>query len=298
MGFDRGYLKLRRGIKDHIRRGFISKMETLAFILMALDADPRTGVWWGSAKAMAGEFTFEERTARMALESLEKKGYIKRFTRQGRHGNYAILVNNYECTDGVNEGMVLSAADTTDCEAPVYKPRDERGDVRVDVNGDVRVNVSSPYKEIEEEEEEEIHDAGNPPASPVSGSLFPNSEPPSDPRDDTPSKRLLSRIGREVFDYYLMAMGRDGAVYFYSEDVRRHMRARAKEALGIARDKGIPGSERAAVAILGMKTCVDAIKKSPWHMGENPSSREYNDIENIFGSSKKFRNWLHFKPKG
>jgi hypothetical protein len=93
-------------------------------------ADKATGVWWGSAKALAaicGAGDVTDRQARHLLESLEKKGYVRRFPKRRGHGNYPVLVNKFEVTFGAYRGMRLNAEKTTDWRSPVYESCLEHG---------------------------------------------------------------------------------------------------------------------------------------------------------------------------
>jgi len=121
----RGYVQVRRGLLEHVRRGDITPLGLSAYALMLLGADSRTGIWWGSAKGLAADFGFVERTARDLLESLEAAGHIKRFATPGRHGNYPILLDGYEVRHGVNEDRRLSAKATMDWKNPVYENCEE-----------------------------------------------------------------------------------------------------------------------------------------------------------------------------
>jgi hypothetical protein len=125
-----GYTQKRRGAVEHLRDGRFTLLEYGAHDLILALADKANGIWWGSAKALvatcgAGDIT--DRQARHLLESLEKKGYLKRFPRRRGHGNYPILVNKFEVTFGAYKGMRLNAANTTDWRNPVYEPCQEQG---------------------------------------------------------------------------------------------------------------------------------------------------------------------------
>jgi len=121
----RGYVKFRRGILDHTHDGRMTATEATAFWAMVVDADPATGVWIGSGRALSFLFncTLSEKCARRALEGLEKNPegpYIKRFTTPGKHGNYPILINRFEVTAGARMGLRLNADATVNWREPVY----------------------------------------------------------------------------------------------------------------------------------------------------------------------------------
>lgn len=97
----------------------MNKTDFSVYCLMLLIADHRTGVWWGSAKALAA-YNFARSTARNSLQRLESKGYIKRFPTPGVHSNYPILLNKYAITDGQHKGQLLDAQHTTSYQSPAY----------------------------------------------------------------------------------------------------------------------------------------------------------------------------------
>lgn len=115
-----GYLQLRRGLFEHVRNGRLSHAEALVFIYITAQADSRTGIWIGSAGALAGELGIPVRTAARLLESLTKKRYLRRFTKPGAHYCYPILVHKYLVTDGEHVGELLNALATMNWRAPVY----------------------------------------------------------------------------------------------------------------------------------------------------------------------------------
>jgi MarR-like DNA-binding transcriptional regulator SgrR of sgrS sRNA len=139
-------------------------MEFAALTLMILGADSATGIWKGSAKALAAIYGFTMRTARKALESLHARGYIKRFPTRGRHGNYPILIHHYECSHGVNEGRRLNAGKTVNWRAPVYESCDEHANDRV--NDHVQDHGHErPSTQEGKEERERKHPAVSPEAA-------------------------------------------------------------------------------------------------------------------------------------
>ena len=125
-----GYVQKRRGVIDHLRDGRLTLLELGAHDVLLLLADKASGMWIGSAKALAancGAGDITDRQARHLLESLEKKGYIRRFPKRRSHANYPILINRYLITFGANIGSMLNASATTDWRNPVYQSRQELG---------------------------------------------------------------------------------------------------------------------------------------------------------------------------
>lgn len=123
-----GYLQLRRSLWAHRRDGRMSVTETLAFIYICSEADTRTGIWKGCAKALAGELAIPERTARDILEKMERGGYLRRFTSPGSHACYPILVHKFLITTGEHNGEQLNALDSKSPAALEYFPREHNGE--------------------------------------------------------------------------------------------------------------------------------------------------------------------------
>jgi len=108
-----GFLQLRRGVWEHIKDGRMSHMDAIAFIYITSQADTRTGVWNGSASALAGELSLSPRNARRLVERLSEGNYVRRFPVPGRHVCYPILINKFLVTDGEHKGEHLNALEST-----------------------------------------------------------------------------------------------------------------------------------------------------------------------------------------
>ena len=118
-----GYVQKRRGIIQHLRDGRMTLLEYGAYDLILLLANKATGIWVGSAKALAancGASDVSDRQARHILESLESSSYVKRFAVARSHRNYPILINRFFVSFGAHSGCVLNAIKTTDWKHPVY----------------------------------------------------------------------------------------------------------------------------------------------------------------------------------
>jgi hypothetical protein len=161
-----GYTQKRRGAVEHLRDGRLTLLEYGAHDLVLALADKKTGIWWGSAKALAahcGAGDVSERQARHLLESLESKHYIRRFAKKRGHGNYAILINKYEVTFGAHKGMRLNAEKTADWRNPVYESCLESGlEQRAEngaAEGRAEGEAHAPFREgdlrLEKEREQE-----------------------------------------------------------------------------------------------------------------------------------------------
>jgi hypothetical protein len=111
MSRERGFLQLRRGIFQHVRDGCLTPVRALCLIYMLTQADTRTGVWSGSAGALARELSIPQWVARRVLESLSGR-YIKRFPVPGRHKCYPVLLHKFLVTDGEHKGQQLNALES------------------------------------------------------------------------------------------------------------------------------------------------------------------------------------------
>ena len=109
MSKENGFLQLRRGVFEHVRDGRMSLIDYAVHSYITAQADTRTGIWNGSAGALAGELSLSRRKARRFLERLSHGGYIKRFPVPGKHVCYPILIHKFSITDGQHRGEQLNA---------------------------------------------------------------------------------------------------------------------------------------------------------------------------------------------
>ena len=114
-----GFLQLRRGLWEHIRDGRLTHTEALVYIYMLTQADTRSGVWNGSAGAIAGELAIPKSTAKYALRKLDGS-YIRRFPTPGRHFCYPILLHKFLVTDGQHIGLRLDALKSASLTSLLY----------------------------------------------------------------------------------------------------------------------------------------------------------------------------------
>lgn len=105
---------------EHLRSGAISKGEFILFLEMICNADPASGTWESSAEELSRSLSVSPRTCRDQMESLERKGYIKRFQVPGKNGSYPILVNKFECSDGAMKGSRVNAKESASSKHPIY----------------------------------------------------------------------------------------------------------------------------------------------------------------------------------
>lgn len=147
-----GFIQLRRGLSEHVRTGRLTFFEASLYVFILMDANPTTGICFGSAGLFSALYSVSARTCRDALENLEKKGYMRRFPTRGKHGSYPILINKFLCTDGAMKGKHVNSLKSTSYEDIVYESCDDDGDDSG--NGSVKesVNDSAASKRIENRE--------------------------------------------------------------------------------------------------------------------------------------------------
>ncbi len=180
-----GFIAVRRGLLEHLRRGKLTELEALTFIIILGLANPHTGIWWGSAKSLWGEYPFygNERRARRALEGLASKWYIKRLSTPGKHSNYPILIDKYEVKVGEKVGLRLNARKSRNERSLCYEKNGTRrgdGELGVIHDGELVVKdvvftgmptppkaASSPPLLKKEKETEKEKKKETPPASPA-----------------------------------------------------------------------------------------------------------------------------------
>jgi hypothetical protein len=119
-GMSTGFLQLRRGLFEHVKDGRVSFFEASLYVAILSDANPSTGVCYGSAGLFAALYSLSSRTCRDALEKLEEKGYLRRFPTRGKHGSYPILVNKFRCSDGAMKGKYVNCSKSIDCNKITY----------------------------------------------------------------------------------------------------------------------------------------------------------------------------------
>jgi len=156
---DTGFFQLRRGIWEHVRDGRLSLQDVAVHQYIASQADTRTGIWNGSAGALAGELCLSPRVTRRFLERLSRGDYLRRFPVPGRHVCYPILVHKFLITDGEHRGEQLNAlASMSPADLRYF-----RGEQRGEQGGE---HVSSQKKLETVKERRKKKPAAAPPADP------------------------------------------------------------------------------------------------------------------------------------
>jgi|SRR5579872_252652 len=165
MSKENGFLAHRRGIWEHVRTGRLTLQDVAVHQYVAAQADTRTGVWNGSAAALAGELCISARIARRLLERLSRGDYLRRFPIPGKHVCYPILVHKYRPSNGEHKGEQLDAINSISPIDLRYVPI-ENGEQEGEQRGE---HVSSQKRSKNREERKKQTPAAKP-------------APPADPR--------------------------------------------------------------------------------------------------------------------
>jgi hypothetical protein len=116
-----GWVKMRRGILDHVSSGRLNLREYAVFTLLIIMADSSSGS--GIVNSPVLQYWFPELNsdgAQRALASLEREGFIYRDNPQGNRRAYHYWVNKFEATTGPNRlrlsnlSKVFETKDITD----------------------------------------------------------------------------------------------------------------------------------------------------------------------------------------
>jgi len=147
-----GFLQLRRGLWAHVRDGRTCLTDAAVLLYICCEADTRTGIWKGAPKALAGELSLSESTARAVLERLEDRGYIRRFPVPGSHHCYPILVHKFLITQGAHAGEQVNALDSSTPNDLRYFPRELNVEEVVGDDGELSVKQDAPQRRMENKE--------------------------------------------------------------------------------------------------------------------------------------------------
>lgn len=98
---NKGHIKIRRGINEHIEKGYINAIELGVYLYLHLNADYIIGsIRSFSAKSVAENLRTSYNLITKALRNLEKNGYIRRFLRKGQRTYYPLVLNKFELPNG------------------------------------------------------------------------------------------------------------------------------------------------------------------------------------------------------
>jgi hypothetical protein len=120
-----GFVKVRRGIVEHLHNGQMNLNEFACYCVLLLKADYKTGVAWvNSGDFMLGDVSLS--SVQRALLNLEQNQYIKRFVLAGSKKPYPVLIDKFEIADGdAGEPKRINAVKSTSWKYPVYEGADE-----------------------------------------------------------------------------------------------------------------------------------------------------------------------------
>lgn len=146
----KGFVRLRKAIKEHLDDGRMSGQEWMVFGTLLLLADYETGVCYKmSAPFLARLLQESDRTISSHLLSLHKKGYINKLKRSGRAKSYPIVINKF-LTSG---GLKIDARNTLSLKAIVFSRQEFGGQTAGKLRAD-GVEVAS-IKELKKERRKE-----------------------------------------------------------------------------------------------------------------------------------------------
>ncbi len=116
-----GYVRLRRGVLDHLHEGRMSFSEYGIYTILVQLANSRSGCAFSNAKsleALIGRGLKQQRIQDILFE-LHLKGYIRPFgQRHVGSGSYPILIHRYQITSGEKKDWFVDAFNTKDYRKP------------------------------------------------------------------------------------------------------------------------------------------------------------------------------------
>ena len=293
-----GFVPIRRGILEHLRDGRITHGELAAYIVMILEADSKTGIWKGSARALAALYGWTQRGARHVLERLERKGYIRRFATPRSHANYPVLIDKYLCAEGGLEGRRLNVRASTDWRNPVYENCPQNSAEHGPEDGAERAP-----KQQREGKIKTTLDPALPPAKTrsVGGDCFTLQHPSRIGRPKQPEYDVLAK---RVYGFYVETMGESAAQYKLTPHRQAMLKRRARELYETLRKENphLSDAELLAQVERLMCECISQLAASDFHMGRAPAEtykltrghpKRYADLKHDFGSYEKMEEWLN-----
>jgi hypothetical protein len=178
-----GFVKLRRGIAQHVKDGRLPTDEFAAYTILILEADHTTGEWFGNGTELARIMRWRERRGQRVLASLKALGYVEYNPQKGFGGfRFYVRINRYFAVSSeaekagsspvTTDGISTSPVPTDGISRP-YRRDTGSSPVYTDgMNGatahDARVTVS-------QEVEVRSKSTTNPPLPPLAGGAKSNS---------------------------------------------------------------------------------------------------------------------------
>lgn len=163
-----GFIQLRRGLSEHVRDGRLSFFEASLYVFILMDANPATGLCYGSAGLFSAVYSVSDRTCRDALEKLELKGYLRRFPTRGKHGSYPILINKFLCSSGAMKGKYVNCEKSSSYKSITYDSCDDSVNESAVAGVNEGVNESAGSKILDTGKEKQETKNKKPTAKPKS----------------------------------------------------------------------------------------------------------------------------------
>ena len=97
----RDYLRLRRGIRDHVQRRRLTWTQANVFVWLCLDAEPRTGIVYSCAPHFSSAYDVSVHVVRKAFRHLLRLEWIYYEEWRGHRGVYPIGIYKYPLPEGI-----------------------------------------------------------------------------------------------------------------------------------------------------------------------------------------------------
>lgn len=131
----KAFYRRRLAVLEHLKVGTITIFDDGLHDIMCMKAQHQVGngsaippgVWIGSSHSLWLETgrCVPERMIRRRMAKLEEIGWIKRWTKQGKHGDYPILIARLVVRDKNGNDFSVNAEATKDWKHPVLVPLDD-----------------------------------------------------------------------------------------------------------------------------------------------------------------------------
>jgi hypothetical protein len=124
-----GYVRLRRGVLDHLQQARISFSEYAIYTILLQLADSRSGCAFTNAKSLEAliDRGLKQQRIQDILLELQLKGYVKRFGQAHvGSGSYPILIHRYQITSGEKKDWFVDAFGSKEYRKPkLVKERED-----------------------------------------------------------------------------------------------------------------------------------------------------------------------------
>lgn len=240
----------------------------------------------GGLRKATGD-VYSLRMIQRAMKKLEEMGWITRHILEGSHEDYSVTIHNYKWIDENGAGQILNPK--TSSAVSRKMTRNVTRSVTRKNRGEATVNAaisSLPSVDVVAEDVAEVVADGD------DKILYKNEHNVSSIKNNVD---LLSPCGDDARSLYSLL---DDVWNHYITATHRTPRTRLttiRKRIGIVRLREClqktGGNRDNAVRL--MKTAIDALAKSDWHMGRDEKSdgKTYNDWEHAFGTYERMENW-------